>query len=76
MARDSIGHLETLCVSVLSLSHGVESEWKRCSSPLSVDKKQNRTKQKQKQNKTETKTKQNKKKKTKNRTKSSSINLA
>ena len=34
--HDSIGHLKTLCMSVLSLSGGIESEWKCCNSPLSV----------------------------------------
>ena len=29
MPHDSFGHLNTLCMSVLSLSGGVESEWKR-----------------------------------------------
>ena len=38
MTHDSIGHLKMLCVSVLSLSGGVESAWKRWSSPLSLEK--------------------------------------
>ena len=38
MTHDSIGHLKKLCVSVLWLSGGMESEWKRFSSLLSVDK--------------------------------------
>ena len=38
MTHDSIGHLKTLCMSVLSQSDGVESEWKRYSSPLGVEK--------------------------------------
>ena len=29
MTHDSTGNLKTLCMSVLSLSGGVESEWKR-----------------------------------------------
>ena len=29
MTHDSIGPLKTLCMSILSLSGGVESEWKR-----------------------------------------------
>ena len=33
-----IGHLKTLCMSILSLNSGVESEWKHCSSPLSIKK--------------------------------------
>ena len=37
MTQDSIGRLKTLCVSVLSLSGGVESEWK-CSLLLGVEK--------------------------------------
>ena len=36
LTQDSIGHLQRLCLSVLSLSSGVESEWKRCSLSLSV----------------------------------------
>ena len=36
MAQDSIGRLKTLCMSVLSLSGGMESEWKCCNSLLSV----------------------------------------
>ena len=31
---DSTGHLKTLCMSILLLSYGVESEWKCCSSQL------------------------------------------
>ena len=38
MTHDSIGHLKTLCTGVLSLNSGVESEWKGCSSPLSIEK--------------------------------------
>ena len=38
MIQDSIGCLKTLCMSVLSLSGGMESEWKCCSSPLSLEK--------------------------------------
>ena len=38
VTHDLIGHLKTLCVNVLSLSGGVEYEWKRCRSPLSVEK--------------------------------------
>ena len=38
MTHDSIGHLKTLCMSVLLLSGGIESEWKGCSSPLSIEK--------------------------------------
>ena len=38
MTHDSIGRLKTLYMSILSLSGGVESEWKRCSSPISDDK--------------------------------------
>ena len=38
MTQDSIGHLKTLYMGVLSLSGGVESEWKCYSSPLSVEK--------------------------------------
>ena len=34
MTHNSIGHLKMLCMSILSLSGGVESEWKRYSSPL------------------------------------------
>ena len=33
-----ITHLKTLCMSILSLSGGVESEWKRYGSPVSVEK--------------------------------------
>ena len=36
MTHGSIGHLKTL--SVLSLSSGVEFEWKRYGSPLSIEK--------------------------------------
>ena len=36
--QDFIGHLKTLCMSILLLSSGVESEWKPYSSPLSVEK--------------------------------------
>ena len=35
VTHDSIGHLKTLCMRVLSVSGGVESEWKHCSSLLS-----------------------------------------
>ena len=38
MTQDSVGRLKTLCVSVLSLSGGMESEWKRWSSSLSTEK--------------------------------------
>ena len=38
ITEDSIGRLKKLCMSVLSLSGGVESEWKHCSSPLSIEK--------------------------------------
>ena len=38
MTHDSIGHLKTLCMSVLLLNGGAKSEWKRYSSPLSVEK--------------------------------------
>ena len=46
MSHDSIDHLKTLCMSILSLlcnsilllSGRVECEWKRCSSLLSVEK--------------------------------------
>ena len=38
MTQDSIGCLKTLCMSVLMLSGGVESEWKSCRSPLSIKK--------------------------------------
>ena len=31
MTQYSIGHLKTFCMSILSLSGGIESEWKRCS---------------------------------------------
>ena len=39
MTHDFVGHLKTLYMSVLSLNGGFESEWKRYSSPLSVEKK-------------------------------------
>ena len=38
MTQDSIGHLKTLCMHILWLSGGVESEWKHCSSLLSIEK--------------------------------------
>ena len=38
MTQSSIGRLKTLCMSILSLSGGVESEWKCCSSLLSIEK--------------------------------------
>ena len=38
MTHDSIGHLKMLCMSVLLLSGGVESEWKRYSSSHSTEK--------------------------------------
>ena len=38
MTQDSIGHLKTLCMSVLSLAVVFESEWKRYSSSQSVEK--------------------------------------
>ena len=38
MTHDSLGHLKMLCMSVLSMSAGVESEWKPYSSPLSIEK--------------------------------------
>ena len=38
MTHDLIGHLNTPCMSVLSLSDGVESEWKCCSSLLNIEK--------------------------------------
>ena len=38
MTQDSIGHLKTLCMNVLLLSGGMESEWKSCTSLLSVKK--------------------------------------
>ena len=38
VTHDSIGHLETLCMSILSLNGGVESEWKRYSSSHRVEK--------------------------------------
>ena len=56
MTYDSIGRLKTLCMSILSLSGGVESELKRCSSPFSVKKK---TKTKTKKNKQTKKTNNN-----------------
>ena len=34
-----IGRLKMLCMDVSSPRSSVESEWKRCSSPLSVEKK-------------------------------------
>ena len=37
VTQDSIGHLQTLCMSVLLPSGGIESELKRYSSPLSVE---------------------------------------
>ena len=40
MTHDSIGHLKMLCMSILSLSGGIEFEWKHCSSLLSVEKTQ------------------------------------
>ena len=39
MTHDSIGHLKTPCMSILSLSGGVESEWKLYSLSLSIEKK-------------------------------------
>ena len=36
MTLDYIGHLKMLCMSRLSLSSGVESIWKHCSSLLSI----------------------------------------
>lgn len=38
MKHDSNAHLKMLCLSVLLLSGGIESEWKSCSSRLSVEK--------------------------------------
>ena len=38
MTHDSVGHLKSLCMSVLSLSGGMESEWKRYSSLLCIEK--------------------------------------
>ena len=38
MIHDSIGHLKTLCMSILSLGGGIEFEWKRYSSLLSIQK--------------------------------------
>ena len=38
MTQDSAGHLKTLCISILLLSDGVESEWKHCSSTSCVEK--------------------------------------
>ena len=38
MTQDSIGHLKTLCMSVLLLRGGMESEWKSCSSSHGVEK--------------------------------------
>ena len=38
LTQDSIGHLQILCLSILLPSGGIESEWKRCSSPLSTEK--------------------------------------
>ena len=38
MTHDSIGHLKTLCMNVLSQSIGVMSELKCCRSPLSIEK--------------------------------------
>ena len=38
MTQDSIGHLKTLCMSVLSLSSGVEFEWKHYGSLHSIKK--------------------------------------
>ena len=35
LTQDSIGHLETLCMSVLSLVVAMESDWKRDSSSQS-----------------------------------------
>ena len=40
MTQDSIGHMKTFFISVLSLSGGVEFEWKHYSSQLSVEKHQ------------------------------------
>ena len=36
--HDSVGHVKTLCMSILLLSGCVESEWKHCSSLLTVEK--------------------------------------
>ena len=38
MTQDSIDHPKMLCMSILSLSGGIDSEWKRYSSPLSIEK--------------------------------------
>ena len=38
MTLDSTGHLKTLCLSILSLSGGMESEWKHSGSPLGLEK--------------------------------------
>ena len=44
VTQDSIGHLKTLCMSILSPAVAFESEWKRYSSLQSDKKKQNKTK--------------------------------
>ena len=38
MTQDYIGRVQMLCMSVLLMSGGTESERKRCNSPLSVEK--------------------------------------
>ena len=38
MTNDSFGHLKMLCMIILLLSGGVESEWEYCSSLLSIGK--------------------------------------
>ena len=38
MTQDFIGCLKILCMSILLLRGGIESKWKCCSSPLSIEK--------------------------------------